>query len=124
VFGLRRACEQGAERAGAFARRPFAGDLRHGRKSRIHVSNFQRRPVSRWDVRRGRNCRVSDADPALPGRAREKRHSRLDLVRLEPREQVSEPVDFVQPAARAGDIGRRGHEVHEAHDGDRNVWSG
>ena len=67
-------------------------------------------------VRCGGNGRVSDADPALPRRARQERHGRLDLAGLEPCEQIGEPVDLVQPAADARDIGRRRHELYEAHE--------
>ena len=78
--------------------------------------NVQRRFVCGRRVRRRRNGRVSDADPALPGRARQKRDGRLDLVGLEPCEQIREPVDLVQPAADARDISRRRHEINEAHE--------
>jgi hypothetical protein len=64
---------------------------------------------------------VSDANPPLPGRAREKRHNRLDLVSLESCQQIGEPVDLVQPAADARDISGGRHEIGEAHEGDPNA---
>ena len=64
---------------------------------------------------------MPDADPALTGGAQLKCDGRFDLVGLEPCEQIGEPVDFVQPAADARDIGRRRHEIDEAHETDPNA---
>jgi hypothetical protein len=115
MFGVGRTREQGAQHPRAFAGRSLPGDVRQRRERLVYVSNAQRRFAGRRGIRRRRDRRVPDADPALPRRARQERHGGLDFARFEPCQQIGKPVDLVQPAADARDIGGRRHQLYKAH---------
>ena len=84
---------------------------------RVDLDERQRR-LRGGIAARGAQRRVADADPALPGLAREERHRDLDLVGRRGAQALGDRIALRGPAAGRRHAGRRcGDRVQRAHGG-------
>ncbi len=101
--------EQRPENPCALGGRSLSGELDQRPEGVVHFQDLERRLFGWGSVRCRTDRRVPHANPAVPGRAREERDGRLDFPFVEPRQEIGQPANLAETAARLRNLrGREG----------------
>ncbi len=105
---------QGAEPAGAHGLGSGAGGDSQLVQGPVEAADGERRGGGRWDLESAHGG-PTDPDPALPDHARERGDHHLDLVGVQPPDQVGQRGHLGRPAGRRGDGSGRGDDFAQQH---------